>query len=74
MQKCTGASDGSSIIADCMTAACYKKESWDGFPYTCYCPVYTVTPNTTYYIGYPRNEFPDGIPCQQPDGYVISGA
>jgi hypothetical protein len=33
-----------------------------------------MSPGQPYAIGYPRSKFPDGIPCDQPDGFVISGA
>ncbi|KAF8065746.1 yipf1 [Scenedesmus sp. PABB004] len=71
---CTGAADGSSILADCMTAACYRRRAFDGSPYTCYCPVFNVEPGNTYALGYPRSKFPNGVSCTQPSGYVLSGA
>ncbi|KAI8463179.1 MAG: hypothetical protein J3K34DRAFT_444932 [Monoraphidium minutum] len=74
VQVCTGKQDGTSITADCMTAACYKKTAFDGSPFTCYCPVYTVNPNVTYALGYPRSDNPNGINCTQAAGFVISGA
>lgn len=42
VQMCTGAADGSSIVADCMTAACYRKRAFDGSRYVCYCPVFNI--------------------------------
>ncbi|KAF8065748.1 hypothetical protein HT031_002808 [Scenedesmus sp. PABB004] len=63
---CSAVADGSSILADCMTAACYRRRAFDGSPYTCYCPVFKLAPNTPYALGYPRSKFPNGINCTQP--------
>ena len=74
VKVCTGRPDGSSITADCMTAACYRRGAFDGSPFVCYCPVVSVPPGVNYAVGYPRSKFPDGISCDQPEGYVLSGA
>jgi hypothetical protein len=42
VQQCTAADDGSSLVADCMTAACYETPAFDGSDYVCYCPVYQI--------------------------------
>jgi len=74
VKVCKGKPDGSSITADCMTAACYRRGAFDGSPFVCYCPVVAVPPGANYAVGYPRSKFPDGISCDQPEGYVLSGA
>lgn len=74
VQPCTGKDDGTSITADCMTAVCYKKRAFDGSPYTCYCPIVSVTPGSKYALGYPRDKHPNGINCTQPNGFAVSGA
>ncbi|PSC77061.1 ABC transporter ATP-binding [Micractinium conductrix] len=74
VQMCTGNGAGTSITADCMTAACYKKRAFDGSPYTCYCPIVSIGPGIRYALGYPRDKHPQGINCTQPDGFAVSGA
>ncbi|KAG2485518.1 hypothetical protein HYH03_015790 [Edaphochlamys debaryana] len=73
-QECVGKADNSSIMAECMTAACYKKTAWDGSPYTCFCPVVTVPAGEKYGLGFPKDKYgAQGIPCDQPRGYIPSG-
>jgi len=38
--------------AQCMTAACYQREAFDGSPVTCYCPIYETS--GTYIVGTER--------------------
>ena len=62
---------GPAMLADCMTAACYIKTAFDGSPVTCYCPVFSVAANVTFLMG---SHLGEPIPCEQPEGYVMSSA
>lgn len=59
---------GPGRYAQCMTAACYKSEAFDGSPVTCYCPVYETT--SDYVVG---GAWGSDIPCTQPEPYLLSG-
>ncbi len=65
--KCTGP----GLMAECMSAACYRKEAFDGSPVTCYCLLVDVPEGQQYGLGRHRDE-PAGS-CDQPEGYSISG-
>lgn len=62
---------GPGLMAECMSAACYRKPAWDGSPITCYCPMVQVPEGQSYGLG--RRNSTAEFPCAQPDGYTISG-
>lgn len=72
---CTGAPDGGSAYANCMTAACHR--SADGSP-ICYCPVTRVSAGAPFVVAFNGSANPGGPPpglCESTrwDGRVLSG-
>jgi hypothetical protein len=76
---CTGAADGLSAYANCMTAACERTPGPGGAPLTCYCPVTRVAPGAPFILSYDGPANPGGPPpglCASTrlDGGVLSGS
>ena len=72
---CTGAADGGSAYANCMTAACAR--SGDGAP-LCYCPITHVPPGERFVVAYNVTASPGGAPpglcaSTRVDGTLLSG-
>jgi hypothetical protein len=73
---CTGAADGGSAYANCMTAACVRGVS--GAPVTCFCPVVRVAAGAPFVVAYDASTSPGGAPpglCESTrwDGATLSG-
>lgn len=75
---CTGAADGGSAYANCMTAACVRGSLGGVGPVTCFCPVVRVAAGAPFVVAYDSATNPAGPPpglCASTrwDGTTLSG-
>lgn len=62
---------GPGVMAECMSAGCYRKTAFDGSPVTCYCLLVNVPDGQAYSLGHRRSAAP--VTCEQDPGFTISG-